>query len=65
MDLFWNSDLVENITKAGKRMTVQDNGGTLAITHRLKMTGYKQDVWFRKGVIPNIIFLKSLLKNIK
>ena len=31
MYLFCNSDLVENITKAGKKMTVQGNGGTLAV----------------------------------
>ena len=29
IEIFYNSDLVENITKAKKKMTVQGNGGTL------------------------------------
>ena len=62
MDLLLNSDLVENITKAGKRMKVQGNDSTLAVTHQANVPGYKQDVWFRKDAITNIISLKKLIK---
>ena len=62
MNLFWNSDLVENITKAVNNMTVQGNVGTLSVTHKATVNGYKQDVWFRKEVITNIISLKNLIK---
>ena len=62
MDMFYNSDLVGNTTKAGKNMTVQGNGGTLAVTHKVKLHGYKQYVWFIKDVITNIIALKNLIK---
>ena len=41
MDLFRNSDLVENITKAGRNIILQDNGGTLALTQKSKVPRYK------------------------
>ena len=65
MDLFYNLDLVENTTRSVKKITVQGNGGTLAVTHKAIFTGYKQDVWFYKYAITNIIYLKKLIKNIK
>ena len=43
-------------------MTVQGNGGTLAVTHKATVLGYKQDLWFRKYYITNIIALKNLIK---
>ena len=60
MDLFYNSDQVENITKSGRKITVQGNGGTLAVTHKATLPGYKQDFWFRKDAITNIIALKTI-----
>ena len=62
IDLFYNSDLVENINKTGKKMTVKDNGGTLAVTHKETVPGYKQYVWFSKYAITSIIYLKKLIK---
>ena len=62
MDLFFNSDLVENITKSGKKITVQGNVSTLAVTHKAKVPVYKQDVWFSKDAITNIIALKNMIK---
>ena len=44
MDLLCNSDLVKNITKDGKKMTVQGNGGTLSVNHIVTVKIYKQDV---------------------
>ena len=41
MDLFFNLDLVENIDKAGKNITVQVNGRTLAVNHKSTVPGYK------------------------
>ena len=43
-------------------MTLKVNGGTLAFTHKAKVPGYKQDVWFSKDAITNIIALKNLIK---
>ena len=62
MDLFYNSYPVENITKSGKNMTVQVNGGTLLVTHKATVPGYKKYVWFSKYYITNIIALKQLTK---
>ena len=61
MNIFYNSDLVENITKTGKIMKVQDNGGTLAVTHKATVPGYTQYVWFNKDAITNKISLKNLI----
>ena len=36
-------------------MTVKGNGGTLVVNHKTTVPGYKQDVWFRKYAITNII----------
>ena len=41
MDMFRNSDLVENIVMAGNIMTVQGNGGTLSVTQNSTVPGYK------------------------
>ena len=62
MDLLWNSDLVGNITKAGKKTTVQVNGSTLYFTDKATVPGYKQDLWFSKYDITNIIALKKSIK---
>ena len=43
-------------------MKVQGNVGTLAVTYKETETGYKQDLWFRKYTITNIIVLKNLMK---
>ena len=61
MNLLRNLDLVENITKAGKTITVQGNGVTLVVTHKETVPGYKQDVCFIKYSIANIIYLKNFL----
>ena len=60
--LFWNSELVKNITNNRKRITVQGKGGTLLITYKAMVPGYKQDVCLRKYYITNIIALKTLIK---
>ena len=41
MDLFCNSELVENVTKTENNNTIQVNGGTLAVTHKATVPGYK------------------------
>ena len=51
MYLFYNSDQVENINNTKKDMTVKGNGGTLSITHKATVPGYKQDMWFSKYAI--------------
>ena len=61
MDLFCNLDLVENITKVGKKITVQGNGGTVSVAHKATFPGYKHYVWFSKDAITNIISIKTLI----
>jgi hypothetical protein len=60
MDLFCNSKLVDVITKASSKMRLKSNDGTMAVTHKATMTGYKHDVWFSEKAITNIIALKNL-----
>ena len=43
-------------------MKVQGNGGTLAVTHKAIVPGYKQDVLLIKYAITNMIYLKNLIK---
>ena len=62
MDLFCNLDLVENVTKDEKKIKLQGNGGTLVVTHKTTVAGYKQEAWFNKDAITNIIALKNLIK---
>ena len=40
LDLFCNKKLATKIDKSNLTMTVQGNGGTLGITHRVKLKGY-------------------------
>ena len=40
-------------------MTVQVNCGTLAVTNKATVSGYKQYMWFRKDSITNIIAKKK------
>ena len=40
---------------------MQRNVGTLVVTHKGKVPVYKQDVWFSKDAITNIIALKKLI----
>ena len=62
MELFWNPDLVENITKSGNNMTVQGNDVTIAVTHKSKVPGYKQDLWFIKDSTTNVFSTKNLIR---
>ena len=43
-------------------MKLQGNGGTLAVTHKAKVNGYKQYVCFCKDAITNIIAIRNLIK---
>ena len=61
MDLLYNSYLVENITNNENKMTLQDNGVNLEVTKKATVSGYKQDDWFIKYYITNIIALKKLI----
>ena len=65
MELKCNSYIVENITKAVKKMKSQGNGRTLSVTHNATVPRYKKDVWFSKDTITNSISLKTWLNNIE
>ena len=43
-------------------MTVQVNGGNLTVTHKVTVPRYKEDLWFSKYSMTNIISLKNLIK---
>ena len=60
MDLLCNYDLIENITKTENKMTVQVNCGNLVVSHKATVPLYKQDVWFIKDAITNIMDLENL-----
>ena len=42
-------------------MKLQGNGSILAVIHKATVPGYKQDVWFIRDAITNIIALKNLI----
>ena len=62
MDLFCNSKLVNSIYKSVKKMQLKNNGGTMTVSHKAKIKGYKNDVWFSEDAITNIIALSNLIK---
>jgi hypothetical protein len=62
MDLFCNPKFVDNIKKSNKKMRLKSNGGTMMVSHKATMKGYKSDVWFSKDAITNIIALSNLIK---
>ena len=43
-------------------MTVQVNGGNLAVTHKETFSGYKKYVLFSKDAITNVISVKNLIE---
>ena len=43
-------------------MTVQVNGGTLAVNQKATVPGYLKNVWFSKKSITTRISLKNLIK---
>jgi hypothetical protein len=62
MDLFCNPKFVDNIKKSSKSMRLKSNGGTMMVSHKATMKGYKSDVWFSKDAITNNIALSNLIK---
>jgi hypothetical protein len=50
------------VTKATNTLTMTSNGGSLRITEKCKIPGYKYPVWYSKKAIINIICLKNLIK---
>ena len=62
LDLICNKNLATKIEKSNCTITVQDNGGTLDITHRAKFKGYISKPWFRKKAITNIFSFKNMIK---
>ena len=62
MDLFCNKSIVNKITKSKSRLKVQSNGGSMYVTNKASIPGYKNKVWFSKNAITNIISLKHLIQ---
>jgi hypothetical protein len=61
-DLCCNKKFTSKITKATNALTMTSNGGSLRITKKCKIPGYKYLVWYSKKAITNIICLKNLIK---
>ena len=62
LDLICNKKLATKIEKSNRTMTVQGNGGTLDITHRVKLKGYTSKPWFIKKAITNILSFNNMIK---
>ena len=62
LDLICNKKLATKIEKSNRTMNVQENGGTLDITHRAKLKGYTYKPWFSKKAIKNILSFKNMIK---
>ena len=62
LDLICKKKLATKIEKSNRTMTVQGNGGTLDITHRSKLKGYKSKPWFSKEAITNILSFNNMIK---
>jgi hypothetical protein len=61
-DLCCNKMSASKIFKAKNALSMMSNGGSLKITKKCKIPGYKYLVWFSKKAITNIICLKNLIK---
>jgi hypothetical protein len=57
-----NKKFTSKITKATNALRMTSNGGSLRITEKCKIPGYKYSVWYSKKAITNIICLKNIIK---
>ena len=62
IDLLCNTNLVENIYKANKKIRLHSNRFNIIITHKAQADGYKPRVWLDQKAITNLIALKNLAK---
>ena len=58
VDLFYNSDLVKNITEVDEEMHVVKNSGLTINNHQAEMTQYGE-LWYNEEAITNIFSLKE------
>jgi hypothetical protein len=61
MDLFCNAALEGKTSKSNSSMRLKSNGGTMVVTRKTTMLGYKKTVWFSTRAITNIISLRNLI----
>jgi hypothetical protein len=61
-DLCCNKKIASKIVKAKNALQMTSNGGSLKITKKCKIPGYKYLVLYSKKAITNIICLKNLIK---
>jgi hypothetical protein len=62
MDLICNHNLVTEVFKSNYSMRLTSNGGTMTVTHKAKMAGYRTHVWYDKRAITNILALRNVIK---
>ena len=58
--IFYNQSLVEKTTKSKIKMWLKRNGGTMKVSHKAKVNGYRNSMCFSKKYITNIIVLSNL-----
>ena len=61
-DLFCNKKLVHETFKSKSAMRLKSNGGSMSVTRKATIPGYRQSVWFSKEAITNIIALANMTK---
>ena len=61
VDLFYNWKFIKNICMSFTDMKLESNGGTMRVSHLANVNGYKNDMWFDKKAITNIIMSPSSL----
>jgi hypothetical protein len=62
MDLFCNAALVRKTSKSKSSMRLKSNGGTMAVSCKATLPGYKKSVWFSTRAITNSIALHNLIE---
>ena len=63
LDLICNKKLTSKIKKSDKKISVQENGGTLAMKYRSRIPGSNYEIWYSKDAITNIISLKNMIRH--
>ena len=62
LDIICNKNLTSTIKNLDKKISVQENGGTLTIKYKARMPVYSDETWYSKDEISNIISMKNIIR---
>ncbi len=62
LDLFCNPELVDKIYDSSSTLKLKSNDGTMDVTCKASLTGYKVPVWFSLDAITNIIAVRNIIQ---